>query len=53
MLIHSLLVKSRKRLAFDIMCLAATHVHDITDLAKMAALMAGYFMTFRHQLIMK
>ena len=45
MWIHSLPVKSRKRLAFNIMCLAATHVHDVTDLAKMAALMAGYFMT--------
>ena len=45
MLVHSLPTKSRKRLARDVMIMAAAHagrIHDVTDLVKMAVPMAVF-----------
>ena len=54
MLVRSLPLKSRKRLAHDVMYTSAIHAscaHDTTDLVNMAVLMAHVFVTLKCPLL--
>ena len=55
-LVFSIPTKSKQRLALDAMCASTTHaglVHDVTDLVKMAALMAVFLEIFKIRFLNK